>query len=99
MKVKVWLEIDSKLAKSAPNARVLASSSSAIVPSKISEGMTRRDIFLVAHPVNPPYLTPMVEVVPAPWTGEEARTAARYKQYSTRSLLYKREAIRDKFCH
>ena len=82
MKLKVWLEIDSKLPKSGSKVRVLASSSSAIVPSKMSEGMTRRDIFLVAHPVNPPYLTPMVEVVPAPWTGEEARSAARYKQYS-----------------
>ena len=79
----MWLEIDSKLPKSGSKVKVLASSSSAIVPSKISEGMTRRDIFLVAHPVNPPYLTPMVEVVPAPWTGEEARSAARYKQFST----------------
>ena len=75
--MKVWLDIDSKLPKSGSKARVLASSSSAIVPSKISEGMARRDIFLVAHPVNPPYLTPMVEVVPAPWTSEGARSAAR----------------------
>ena len=78
LKVKVWLEIDSKLRESSSKARALASSSSAIVPSKMSEGMSHRGLFLVAHPVNPPYLTPMVEVVPAPWTGEEARSAARY---------------------
>ena len=39
--------------------------------------MTRRDIFLVAHPVKPPYLTPMVEVMPAPWTSEKASSAVR----------------------
>ena len=37
---------------------------------------------LVAHPINPPYLIPAVEVVPAPWTdadggGADRRAAAR----------------------
>lgn len=51
----------------APGA-ILASSSSALLPSAISEGLSGRQRCIVAHPINPPYLVPAVEVVPAPWT-------------------------------
>ena len=47
---------------------VLASSSSALLPSAISEGLPGRTRVVVAHPINPPYLVPAVELVPAPWT-------------------------------
>ena len=32
--------------------------------------MKNRAQFIVAHPCNPPYHTPMVELVPAPWTSQ-----------------------------
>ena len=41
------------------------------VPSKISDFMEHKAQFIVAHPCNPPYHTPMVELVPAPWTSTE----------------------------
>jgi 3-hydroxyacyl-CoA dehydrogenase len=47
---------------------VLASSSSALLPSSFTEGLAGRRRCLVVHPINPPYLVPAVEVVPAPWT-------------------------------
>ncbi|RIX98465.1 3-hydroxyacyl-CoA dehydrogenase [Aureimonas flava] len=47
---------------------VLASSSSALLPSAISQGLPGRARCVVAHPINPPYLVPAVELVPAPWT-------------------------------
>ncbi len=47
---------------------VLASSTSAILPSAFTEELTGRSRCLVVHPINPPYLIPAVEVVPAPWT-------------------------------
>ena len=47
------------------------------VPSKISNFMKHRAQFIVAHPCNPPYHTPMVELVPAPWTSEEVRAGTR----------------------
>jgi L-gulonate 3-dehydrogenase len=47
---------------------ILASSTSAILPSAFTESLTGRARCLVVHPINPPYLIPAVEVVPAPWT-------------------------------
>lgn len=55
----------------APPAAVLASSSSAIPPSKIAAGIGGAARALVAHPGNPPYLLPIVELVPAPFTAPE----------------------------
>jgi 3-hydroxyacyl-CoA dehydrogenase len=52
----------------APAEAVLASSTSAILPSAFTEDLALRRRCLVAHPINPPYLVPAVEVVPAPWT-------------------------------
>jgi L-gulonate 3-dehydrogenase len=51
---------------------VLASSTSALLPSHLHRsGLTGRDRCLVVHPINPPYLIPAAEVVPAPWTTPE----------------------------
>ena len=47
---------------------VLASSSSGIPASAFTEDLPGRARCLVAHPVNPPYLVPLVELCPAPWT-------------------------------
>jgi 3-hydroxyacyl-CoA dehydrogenase len=59
---------------------VLASSTSGIPASAFTEGLAGRGRCLVAHPVNPPYLVPLVELVPAPWT--EPMVVAR-----TRALM------------
>lgn len=57
---------------------VLASSTSGIPASAFTEDLPGRGRCLVAHPVNPPYLVPLVELVGAPWTdaGMLARTRA-----------------------
>jgi 3-hydroxyacyl-CoA dehydrogenase len=52
----------------APPDAVLASSTSAILPSAFTEALPGRARCLVVHPINPPYLIPAAEVVPAPWT-------------------------------
>ncbi len=59
---------------------VLASSTSGIPASAFTEGLAGRARCLVAHPVNPPYLVPLVELVGAPWT--DAAVVAR-----TRDLM------------
>lgn len=50
---------------------VIGSSTSALLPSKISEDINGKHRFLVVHPVNPPYLVPLVEIVPSPWTSDD----------------------------
>jgi len=57
-----------ELDRAAPADAVLASSTSGIPASAFTETLRGRDRCLVAHPVNPPYLVPVVELCPAPWT-------------------------------
>lgn len=56
---------------------ILASSSSTIVASLFTEGLKNRHRCLIAHPVNPPHLLPLVELVGAPWTAPEIVAEAK----------------------
>ena len=53
---------------------LVTSSSSGLLPSDIFARCRRQDRCLVAHPLNPPELIPLVEVVPSPRTGPPAIT-------------------------
>ena len=46
-----------------PPDRLIASSTSGLMPSEMQEGMRHPERFLVGHPFNPPHLVPLVEVV------------------------------------
>ncbi|XP_022225794.2 lambda-crystallin homolog [Drosophila obscura] len=72
---------------------VVASSTSTFMPSLYSEGLKRRQQMLVAHPLNPPYFIPLVEIVPAPWTTAEAveRTRLLMLSLGQRPVTLKRE--------
>jgi len=61
----------------APADAVLASSTSAIPASQFTEALAGRARCLVAHPVNPPHLVPVVELCGAPWTGTDTVERAR----------------------
>ena len=56
---------------------VLASSTSAIVASQFTAALPGRGRCLVAHPVNPPHLAPVVELCGAPWTDAGCIARAR----------------------
>ncbi len=56
---------------------ILASSTSGIAASAFTEDLDGRHRCLVAHPVNPPYLIPVVEICGAPWTDPMAMQNAR----------------------
>jgi L-gulonate 3-dehydrogenase len=73
VKKALFVELD----RLAPPTAVLASSSSAILPSRFTEHLPHRHRCLVIHPINPPYLIPAAEVVPAPWTSPEIVERAR----------------------
>ncbi|MET7997313.1 3-hydroxyacyl-CoA dehydrogenase [Amycolatopsis sp. NPDC005232] len=70
---------------------VLASSSSALVPSSFGTGFGGR--VLGAHPGNPPYLLPVVELIPAPDTRADilARARALYERAGMRPVLVRKE--------
>jgi L-gulonate 3-dehydrogenase len=54
-----------------PRETIIASSSSAITASAMAGELPGRERCLVVHPGNPPYLLPVVEIVPAPFTHED----------------------------
>ncbi|MEO8751522.1 MAG: 3-hydroxyacyl-CoA dehydrogenase [Casimicrobiaceae bacterium] len=79
--VEVKREIFAKLDALAATDAVLASSTSAIPASQFTEELAGRARCLVAHPVNPPHLVPVVELCGAPWTA--AATIARAQSVMT----------------
>jgi 3-hydroxyacyl-CoA dehydrogenase len=58
----------------APAEAILASASSALQPSSFADQLPGRGRCLVTHPLNPPYLIPVIEIVPAPFTSEAVVT-------------------------
>jgi L-gulonate 3-dehydrogenase len=76
-KVDVKQAIYADLDALAPPDAILASSTSAIVASKFTEKLKGRHRCLVAHPVNPPHVVPVVELCGAPWTSPEVIERAR----------------------
>jgi 3-hydroxyacyl-CoA dehydrogenase len=73
VKRKVFARLDAR----APANAVLASSTSAIPASQFTEALGGRSRCLVAHPVNPPHLVPVVELCGAPWTSDATMVRAR----------------------
>ena len=72
---------------------ILASSTSWIPASEFSADLPGRARVMVGHPVNPPYLVPLVELAPAPWTSPAAVERARdlYVRAGQSPVLLKKE--------
>lgn len=85
----VYAEIDPLAPADVP----IASSSSFIVASLFAENLKGRHRCLVAHPVNPPHLVPVVELVGAPWTAPETIATAKrvYEEVGQVPIVVKRE--------
>ena len=80
--VELKKQVFARLDACAGPETVLASSTSAILPSRFTESLAGRARCLVVHPLNPPYLIPAAEIVPAPWTDAAvvAKTTALLKE-------------------
>jgi 3-hydroxyacyl-CoA dehydrogenase len=91
--VEAKIEVYAQMDRFAPPDAVLASSTSWLPTSSFSEQVPGRHRCLVAHPTNPPYLIPLVEVSPAPWTSDAAvQTAmALYAQVGQEPVLVRKE--------
>lgn len=72
---------------------VLASSTSGIAASQFIHHLRHPERCLVAHPVNPPYLIPLVEVAPSPATSKAAvdRTMHLMEQAGQAPILVRKE--------
>lgn len=75
-RIEVKTDLFARLDAAAPPDAIIASSTSAIVASRFTEGLAHRDRCLVGHPVNPPHLVPVVELCPAPWTSTDVMDRA-----------------------
>lgn len=73
LKTKVFLQMDKIIGENT----IAASSSSCLVASSFTENCNHRNNMLVAHPINPPYFIPLVEIVPSPWTRPEVVAMTR----------------------
>jgi 3-hydroxyacyl-CoA dehydrogenase len=89
VKRAIFAELD----RLSPPDAILASSTSTIVPSLFTERLKGRSRCLVAHPVNPPHLVPIVELVGAPWAAPQtiARAKALYEQAGQVPVVVKKE--------
>ncbi len=88
-KQAVYVNIE---AAAQPDA-IIASSTSGILPSELQSGMQHPGRFLVAHPFNPVYLLPLVELVAGQATDPTTitRAEALYSHLGMKALIVKKE--------
>src|SRR5262245_15767646 len=85
--------IFAQLDELAPADAILASSTSWLPASTFTATLAGRARCLVGHPANPPYLIPLVEVCPAPWTASATveRALAIYTAAGQAPVMVRRE--------
>ena len=89
LKTKVIKDISLSASKSA----IIASSSSGLLPSKIQAQAKNPERVLIAHPFNPVYLLPLVELVPGKKTTKASILKANrfYSKIGMKTLTLKKE--------
>jgi carnitine 3-dehydrogenase len=89
LKRRVYAEIEA----AAPEAALIASSTSGILPTDLQAEMRHPGRLLVAHPFNPVYLIPVVEIVGGARTAPEAiaRAMAFYPTLGMKPIHLKKE--------
>jgi len=89
IKRSIFAELDG----ATPVDVIIASSTSALLPSAFTDGLPGAGRCLVAHPLNPPHLIPAVELVPSAHTTPAAiaQTAALMRAAGQRPITVLRE--------
>ena len=67
-RLAVKKELYQQLAGLVRSDAIIASSTSGLPASSFTEDIAGRERCIVCHPINPPHLIPLVELVPAAWT-------------------------------
>ncbi|MFT7288034.1 MAG: L-gulonate 3-dehydrogenase [Halieaceae bacterium] len=91
--VEIKQRVFAELCAAAPKTATFGSSTSAIPGSAFLEHVSARERCIVAHPVNPPSLIPLVELCPAPWTSAHTVDTVRALmiEVGQRPILLKKE--------
>lgn len=91
--VSIKTRVFEQLAEAAPASATLASSTSALPGSAFLEHVATRERCIVAHPVNPPSLIPLVELCPTPWTTSDTvdRVKTLMREIGQHPILLKKE--------
>jgi len=76
-KLELKQRILADVSRTAPADVIIASSTSGLMPSDLQQSMVAPERFLVAHPFNPVYLLPLVELVGGKQTTRDTIEAAR----------------------
>ena len=87
------LDLLARACEAAPADAIIASSTSGLLPSRISSSMAHPERFLVAHPFNPVYLLPLVELCGGSRTSPETieRAASLYRALGMHPLVVRQE--------
>ena len=89
IKQALYRDMDALLAPTT----IVGSSTSGFPASSFTEGLQNAARCLVSHPINPPHLIPLVELIPAPWTAPEtlAFTSTLMKDLGQSPITLSRE--------
>ena len=89
LKIRIIKEISHHSKKNA----IIASSSSGLLPSRIQSKAQHPERVLIAHPFNPVYLLPLVEIVPGKTTAKKNILKANkfYTKMGMKTLILKKE--------
>ena len=90
---KLKTKVIKDISISAPKSAIIASSSSGLLPSKIQAQAKNPERVLIAHPFNPVYLLPLVELVPGKKTTKANILKANrfYSKIGMKTLILKKE--------
>ena len=90
---KLKTKVIKDISLSSPKSAIIASSSSGLLPSKIQAQAKNPERVLIAHPFNPVYLLPLVELVPGKKTTKANILKANrfYSKIGMKTLTLKKE--------
>lgn len=82
-----------EVSRAAPASAIIASSTSGLLPSRLNRDMQGPERLIVAHPFNPVYLLPLVEICGSRDTSAQtiARAAAIYRALGMHPLVVRHE--------
>ena len=90
---KLKINIIKEISLYSKKSSIIASSSSGLLPSKIQSKAKNPERVLIAHPFNPVYILPLVELVPGGKTSKKNISVANdfYTKIGMKTLILKKE--------